>query len=149
MLGIEHTNCRNCGTCCGDNVPITQNERMIIEDFVKTLTPETLKFLRITKLIVQEARNNKKLRLKWRKHFTRCQFRDEVNKKCVIYSVRPMICRIFGMIKADGDPKLTCTYGNSRELNLDDYMQLGVERFLMPDFLGKKLDNMNGNQFRG
>lgn len=67
--------CHNCGNCCGP-VPITVQERIKIEHFLKS-HPE----------IAKEAK---------KKVFSlSCVFRDEKNKKCLIYSCRPEICKLF------------------------------------------------------
>lgn len=63
--------CKGCGGCCGP-VPITAKEKDVI-----------LKFMKDKNL------NPKK------KSDMECKFLDE-NKKCMIYSVRPSVCKLFG-----------------------------------------------------
>ena len=67
--------CHNCGSCCGV-VPITLQERLKIEQFLKS-HPE------IKKLAKQKPFS------------LACVFRDEKNKKCLIYPSRPEICKHF------------------------------------------------------
>ena len=73
--------CSNCGQCCADHLPVTKGEIMKISRYIK------------------------KHRIKEQKHFIparnpnlvdmTCPFRDNANQRCVIYDVRPMICREF------------------------------------------------------
>ena len=67
--------CHNCGSCCGP-VPITHEERIKIEHFLKSHSE-------IKKLAKQKAFS------------LTCVFRDEKNKKCLIYPCRPEICKHF------------------------------------------------------
>lgn len=60
--------CSNCGSCCTDYLPMSSSE---------------IKERRITLPIV-----NRSIDLT-------CPFRDEIHKKCVIYEVRPEICKSF------------------------------------------------------
>lgn len=39
-------------------------------------------------------------------------FLDDAQRKCAIYSVRPMVCRLFGVAKG-----MTCSHGNSAEID--------------------------------
>ena len=73
--------CSNCGQCCSDFLPISAEEIKKIKTYIR--------------------RNN----IKEQKHFIPaavppaldliCPFRDNANRKCVIYEVRPAICRDF------------------------------------------------------
>lgn len=84
---IPQHNCRNCGMCCGP-VPLNENEYKKINDFV----------------IKNKPNYNKK------NDFLTCKFR--VDNKCAIYSVRPTICRLMGVVKG-----MECNYGNTFELD--------------------------------
>ena len=63
--------CKGCGGCCGP-VHITAKEKEVILKYMKdnNLNPE-------------------------KKSDMDCKFLDE-NKKCMIYSVRPSVCKLFG-----------------------------------------------------
>ena len=73
--------CSNCGQCCADLLPISDEEVRKIRAYIK--------------------RNN----IKEQKHFLpivlvpefdlTCPFRSNAERKCVIYEVRPAICRDF------------------------------------------------------
>lgn len=73
--------CSNCGSCCSNFLPISGKEIKAIRRYIE------------------------KRKIKERRHvfpfsdfpdmdFT-CPFRDNAERKCVIYSVRPAICRDF------------------------------------------------------
>lgn len=91
LLNIpEHKNCKNCGKCCGV-IPATKKEveairKYITERGIKPLSP---------------------------KGSETCPFRDNVQKKCLIYPVRPLICRLYGV--AEGTMK--CENGNSANID--------------------------------
>lgn len=76
--------CIGCGTCCSDFLPISKEEIRKIRKYVR--------------------KNN----IKEQKHLFHmgydltCPFRDEANRRCVIYQIRPQICREF---KCDYDPE--------------------------------------------
>ena len=73
--------CSNCGQCCADLLPISDEEVRKIRAYIK--------------------RNN----IKEQRHFLptvlvpafdlTCPFRSNAERKCVIYEVRPAICRDF------------------------------------------------------
>lgn len=73
--------CSNCGNCCSDFLPISPEEILRIEKYIK------------------------KHGIKEQKHFLPtaivpmidmvCPFRSNAERKCVIYEVRPAICRDF------------------------------------------------------
>lgn len=91
LLNIpKHTNCTNCGACCGF-VPVSITELNAIRDYIAVngISP------------VERADK------------TICPFRDEKAKKCLIYEVRPIICRLFGVAKGT----MQCTNGNSAEID--------------------------------
>jgi len=75
---MKSFNCINCGECCGP-VPVTEQELKRIQKELKNMSKE------------------KVLRLKNQKRPTlMCMFRDMAENKCSIYSVRPILCRMFG-----------------------------------------------------
>lgn len=86
----EHKKCTNCGGCCyfilASKSEITKIKKYVLKNKIKPI-----------------------------KHFEmgKCYFRDEINKKCLIYSVRPTICKLFGVAKG-----MKCVNGNTLELDL-------------------------------
>ena len=73
--------CSGCGECCSNFLPISEAEKKRIKDYIKkhnikaqvrTSVLETEKTIDLT-----------------------CPFRDNKNKICTIYEVRPAICRSF------------------------------------------------------
>lgn len=98
----KHTNCTNCGKCCG---PVLMGEREY-----KTIKDYCIK-------------NNIKpfFRLD-----NTCYFRDEENKKCLIYKVRPVICKLFGVAKG-----MKCVNGNTCEIDGYKYIPKSSKIFSM------------------
>lgn len=86
----KHKNCMNCGKCCGI-IPASISEINAIRDYIAVNGIEPIK------------RSDK----------TICPFRDEEHKKCLIYPVRPIICRLFGVAKGE----MQCPNGNSAEID--------------------------------
>jgi Fe-S-cluster containining protein len=79
--------CSSCGACCSNVLPLSGKEIKEIKRYVK------------------------KHRIKEQKHLApmannildlTCPFRDDVNRKCLIYDIRPGICRDF---QCDKTPK--------------------------------------------
>ena len=68
--------CSSCGQCCGDILHLSHREIKRIKEYVKKnkieATPKSIFYIDNT-----------------------CPFRDNENKKCKIYEVRPDICREF------------------------------------------------------
>lgn len=92
LLNIpNHKNCNNCGGCCGP-VPASKKELENIKDYISK-NPETLNKLTKNKALT-------------------CIFRSELEKKCLIYPVRPIVCRLMGVAKG-----LNCDNGNSHNIN--------------------------------
>ena len=72
--------CSSCGACCSNVLPLSGKEIKEIKRYVK------------------------KHRIKEQKHLApmannildlTCPFRDDINRKCLIYDIRPGICRDF------------------------------------------------------
>lgn len=72
--------CSNCGQCCTDILPMSRGEIQRIRDYIR------------------------KHQIKEQKHFVptavpvidwTCPFRNNSERKCMIYEVRPEICRDF------------------------------------------------------
>ena len=73
MLNIPaFKGCKNCGKCCGV-IPVSQED-------VKTIK----KYIKEHDIKPNPAKNTPE-----------CPFRDEKNKKCMIYPVRPLMCRTY------------------------------------------------------
>lgn len=89
--------CHNCGTCCGP-VMITKNERKKIEKFL--LSHREVKQFAFRQEYLPEQ----------------CVFRDNVNKKCLIYSCRPAVCKIYKCKDFWNQPPLT-TLQNVKYMN--------------------------------
>jgi hypothetical protein len=89
----DHTRCVNCGECCGVFLLCESDIRKIVS-YLK----EHMEVLDIA-----ETKKHKRLT---------CPFRDEKNKRCSIYPVRPVVCRLFGVAKG-----LECPNGNSHKID--------------------------------
>lgn len=109
----EHKNCNNCGECCGLLIA-SKNEIKAIEEYLKTLS-----------IFYKEQ-----IRTQSREPLT-CQFRDIDNKKCAIYPVRPMVCKLMGVAKG-----MQCSNGNSAEV---DGMQFMDKKYLLSGMPVKKM----------
>lgn len=69
--------CSCCGKCCSDLLPLSDAEIVRIKAYIR-------------KHGIKEQRHNFVVG-----YDLTCPFRDDVNKKCLIYNVRPAICREF------------------------------------------------------
>lgn len=72
--------CSNCGACCSDFLPVSESEVNAIRKYV---AKHGVKEHRHTPPTMQPAQD-----------FT-CPFRNDLERKCDIYPVRPAICRDF------------------------------------------------------
>lgn len=90
----QHKNCKNCGECCGV-IPASVSEVNAIRDYIAIngINP------------VKHAEKGI------------CPFRDNENKKCLIYSVRPIICRLFGVCQG-----MECPNGNTVEIDGNKFL---------------------------
>lgn len=76
----ENGYCSNCGNCCGNILPISAKEIKVIRRYIqKHRIKEQVRNYPTAKPIID----------------MQCPFRDDTGKRCLIYSVRPMICRDF------------------------------------------------------
>lgn len=71
-------NCSNCGECCSDILPLSQKDITRIKTYIKN----------------HKVQRQNKPNCFIRYNFT-CPFRNNKDKKCDIYEVRPEICRTF------------------------------------------------------
>jgi len=69
--------CSNCGQCCSDLLPLSEKEVQTIKKYIRQKH-------------IKEQRHNVALGVD-----LTCPFRDEGQRKCLIYEVRPEICRGF------------------------------------------------------
>lgn len=80
----DHGVCSNCGECCSDFLPVSPEDLRRIHKYVKANNIKERH-----NVMVSAAFD------------VTCPFRDNVKRKCAIYSVRPAICREF---KCDYSP---------------------------------------------
>ena len=102
-----HLNCHNCGDCCGI-VPISEKEYNTILNYcldnkIKPLHKET---------------NNDLTTFE-------CVFRDNENKKCLIYPVRPTLCKLMGVSEG-----MKCKSGNTYEFYYRDLVIDDIKKYL-------------------
>lgn len=71
--------CSNCGQCCSNMLPMSNREVKRIKAYVKQHG-------------IKEQRHNFPVS---NSYDMTCPFRDEANRKCLVYEVRPAICRQF------------------------------------------------------
>lgn len=69
--------CSNCGQCCSNLLPLSSEEVKRIKKYIKSHN-------------IKEQRHNAMVGVDMT-----CPFRDEANRKCLIYQIRPAICRQF------------------------------------------------------
>lgn len=69
--------CSNCGKCCADGLPLSEKEIRTIKNYMK-------------KHPIKEQRHNAATGVD-----LTCPFRDERTRTCLIYDVRPAVCRTF------------------------------------------------------
>jgi hypothetical protein len=104
LLNIpEHTGCKNCGECCGV-IPASTKEIREIAEYLQ-FHPEARKHA------VAHANQ------------ITCPFRDEQKKKCLVYPVRPIICRMFGVCEGP----MQCPNGNSAQIDGMIFMPAEIE----------------------
>ena len=85
---IPSTNCTNCGKCCRIPVELYSIEYIHILEYIKNYF-SAAELKRIKGLCSMEVAIEKKGLTDRR----RCIFRDEENRRCSIYEVRPIGCR--------------------------------------------------------
>lgn len=90
----QHKNCANCGECCGI-VPASKAEVGAIKDYIAVHGIKPIKH----------------------KDFRTCPFRDNEAKKCLIYPVRPTVCKLMGVTKG-----MNCPNGNTCEIDGEKFL---------------------------
>lgn len=73
----QNGKCSNCGECCSNCLPLSEAEIKRIKAYIK-------------KHNIKEQRHNVMSGVDMT-----CPFRDNANRKCLIYEIRPAICRAF------------------------------------------------------
>lgn len=76
----DNGKCSGCGNCCSNLLPMSQKEVDVIHKYIKKHGIEECKHLLPVEIPVYDMT---------------CPFRDNGRKICVIYPVRPEICRQF------------------------------------------------------
>lgn len=75
----ENGKCSNCGECCSNYLPLSEHEIVVIKKYIETHGIKEV--VRATPLLhVADIM---------------CPFRSDIGKKCLIYPVRPNICKRF------------------------------------------------------
>lgn len=89
-LPINRCNgCDECGLRCASNLPMTHEEFHAIHDFLEKMSPD---------LRGRLLNQNKAVNFGDGIFEKACLFRDMERRHCGIYSVRPLICRLFGLV---------------------------------------------------
>ena len=110
---VENGKCSDCGNCCSNCLPLTQAEIKVIK-----------KHIRKNHILPEQH----------------TPFRDEINKRCKIYEVRPAICKFFkcdgkfGQTNGLGIMKLVDvrkTFYPNTVLNDDHYQKISKVMLLM------------------
>lgn len=101
MMNIPpHKNCIGCGECCGPVLATTREIDVIRLHIAKNPTIRA----------VADTNQNDDSAL--------CCFLDSETRRCLIYPVRPMVCRLMGI--AGG---MTCANGNTCEIDGTAFLQ--------------------------
>ena len=99
-LPVEHVDftkdgkCIGCGACCSNVIPLTPTEIKAIQRYVKQHN------IRPCNHIPAMMRGPA---IDWV-----CPFRDESQEKCLIYEVRPLVCRLYKCDQTVADIKQQC-----------------------------------------
>lgn len=108
----DNGKCSNCGKCCSNLLPLSNDEVTRIKNYIK-------------KHNIKEQRHNAMNGVDMT-----CPFRDEANRKCLIYEIRPEICRQF-----------QCNHNaeDIKKWKLDFHKKFNVV-FMRNEFFGNKED---------
>ena len=87
----EDGSCSGCGECCSDFLPLSNEEIIRIQNYLKKHP--------------MEPHRNLLAPLRTKMADMTCPFRNNVKKKCDIYEIRPLICRNFICTKTLEDGK--------------------------------------------
>ena len=111
--------CSNCGQCCGDILHLSKKEIKIIDNYLKKHE------IKATSRCIFSVYDNT------------CPFRDNKNKKCKIYEVRPDICKVY---KCDKTPEEAI---KNRELTNFGKLPRSMRNLFFNDDEGAKRLNEN------
>lgn len=124
-MGVTVTNftcngeCSNCGECCGDTLPLSKSDINKIDNYLKKHKIEPT-----PKNLLAYIDNT-------------CPFRDNKNKKCKIYEVRPEICRVY---KCDKTPEEV--YKNREIVSFDKLERSMRDLFFHDNSNAKLISNL-------
>ena len=94
---VPRTVCDNCGQCC------TLNEEEFVAGYVTMFPLYAIEYLNIVRFV--RARFPESLQQQlfgaMAEHPKRCPFRDTEKRGCIIYPVRPLICRTYGILREE------------------------------------------------
>jgi Fe-S-cluster containining protein len=88
IIDMKNPNCIDCDECCSILAPLSEDELDVIKKFLAT---------KKGKEIYEKAKKNRTIPAVLADQSTVnliCPFVDE-NKKCMIYDIRPEVCRLF------------------------------------------------------
>ena len=99
--------CLNCGWCCGP-VPVSMQEFTRIRSKIMSL------YVAERKRIKAQERN-----------MPECPLRDKENKCCLVYEIRPWICREYGHVKG-----MICPHNPDVKLKSDGKASRDAENYV-------------------
>jgi len=112
---IPDFDCKNCHNCCGPIIWF-KPEEILIREYMKKNNIE---------YVVWSTDE-------FNKNNMRCPYIK--NDKCVIYPVRPIVCRLQGVVS-----ELPCSSSNKKYLSKEEHKKI-------KDEFNKLLDETNGNE---
>ncbi|MBR4329564.1 MAG: YkgJ family cysteine cluster protein [Candidatus Riflebacteria bacterium] len=126
---LPRTSCGNCGKCCNSISMYSLEYHRVMREVMARWKPERV--LRLIKSLLRfdlrQAQVGSETRL-------RCVFRDDETKVCLVHPVRPFACRIFGLLKENGQRECD----NVKDLSLPE--QTVKEEYLI-NLQAKILEN--------
>lgn len=105
--------CLNCGECCGP-IPLVNSEFIKIRKAIKSIPIEE------RERIKKQGRNN-----------LSCILRDVKNKRCIVYSNRPLVCKQFGQVH-----QLKCPKNKNAITLIDGHKEIEASGILKEDAAG-------------
>ena len=85
--------CTKCGLRCASDIPATKYEWEQIQEFIENASE-------VKKEFIQDVQNqDKTVDLGDEVSVQMCRFWDMNSQKCVVYSVRPLVCRLLGHVE--------------------------------------------------
>ena len=77
----ENGECSSCGACCSNLLPLTKKEVRTIAQYIAKHKIQPIDHVPAT--LTEKPLDGI------------CPFRDDIHEKCIIYEVRPLICKIY------------------------------------------------------